>query len=182
LSSEKTRRKKKTVFRVSRISEDLDELLQKDAQNRRISVNALTTSIFTKYAEWDRFSERFGFLSVGKELFTAILDAADQEKLEKIGDELGAELPKQFIIFWFKKINIETFLEYIQLVSRYGGISKSEVEIRGRDYTVSSLHDLGPKWSIFLKHFIDSGLKSTLGINAEFDTTKNSVVVHFALA
>ena len=166
---------------MSRISEDLDELLQKDAQNKRMSVNALMTSIFTKYAEWDRYSERFGFVSVGKELFTAILGAADQEQLEKIGDDLGAQLPKQFILFWFKKINVETFLEYISLVSRYGGISKSEVEVQGREYTISALHDLGPKWSIFMQHFFDSGLQTTLGIKAEFDTTKNSVVGKFTV-
>jgi hypothetical protein len=43
----------------------------------------LMTSIFTKYAEWDRYSDKFGFVSVGKELFTAILEAADQTQLGK---------------------------------------------------------------------------------------------------
>ncbi len=173
--------KRKPCSGSSRISEDLDKLLQKDAENKRMSVNALMTSIFTKYAEWDRYSERFGFVSLGKELFSSILEITDEQKLQKIGDELGAQLPKQFILFWFKKVNIETFLGYISLVSRYGGISKSEIEIQGREYAITELHDLGPKWSIFLKHFIDSGLKSTLGIAAEFDTTKNSVVGRFTL-
>jgi hypothetical protein len=175
-------RKKKTVLRVSRITEDLDRLLQKDAEDKRMSVNALLTSIFTKYAEWDRYSERFGFISIGKELFSAILEAGDQQKLEKIGRDLGVELPKQFILFWFKKLNVETFLNYITLVSRYGGIAKCDIEVHGRDYTVSTLHDLGPKWSIFLRHFIDSGLRSTLGIVGEFHATKNSVVGRFTVS
>jgi hypothetical protein len=107
---------------------------------------------------------------------SAIIEASDQQKLDKIGDDLGAQLTKQFILFWFKKVNFENFLNYVTLVSRYGGIAKTEIEYQGRECTVSSLHDLGPKWSSFLKHFIDSGLKSALGIAAEFDTTRNSVV------
>jgi hypothetical protein len=75
---------------------------------------------------------------------------------------------------------VETFLQYVSLISRYGGIAKSEVEIQGREYAVSVLHDLGLRWSIFLQHFIDSGLQSTLGIKANFDVTKNSVIVKFA--
>jgi hypothetical protein len=175
-----TKKKKKTVLRVSRITEELDNLLQKDAEDKRMSVNAFITSIFMKYAEWDRNAERFGFVSIGKELFAGILDSADLKTLEKVGDDLGAQLPKQFILFWFKKLNVETFLAYISLISRYGGLAKSDVQVLGREYTISALHDYGPKWSSFLKHFIDSGLKSVLGVTAEFDTTKNSVVGRFA--
>jgi len=182
LSARKPKQKKKTVLRVSRISQELDELLQRDAENKRMSVNALVTSILTKYWEWDRYAEKFGFMSLGREIVIAMLESADQEKLEKFGDELGAQLTKQFILFWFKKVNVETFLAYITLVSRYGGITKSEIEAEGREYTVSSLHDLGPKWSSFLKHFIDSGLKSTLGVVAEFETTKNSVIGRFTVS
>ena len=180
MNAGKTSKRKKSVLRVSRISEDLDKLLQRDAEDKRMSVNALVISILTKYAEWDRYSDRFGYVSVGRELFKAILETADREQLETIGDELGAQLPKQFILFWFKKINLETFLEYASLVSRYGGISKSEVEFEGRECTVSSLHELGPKWSAFMQHFLDGSLQSTLGIKAKFDTTKNSVVATFA--
>lgn len=182
MNTDRAKRKKKTVLRVSRITEDLDRLLQKDAADKRISVNALAASIFTKYAEWDRYSERFGFVSVGKELFSAILDATDEQRLEKIGDDLGAQLPKQFILFWFKKLNVETFLGYISLVSRYGGLAKCDFEVQGREYTLTALHDLGSKWSIFLKHFFASGLSSTLNIVAEFDTTKNSVVGRFIVS
>jgi len=144
-----------------------------------MSVNALTTSILTKYAEWDRYAERFGFVSVGKELFSQIIQTTDQQSLEKIAEDMGAQLTKQFMLFWFKKINVETFLAYVSTISRYGGIAKCDIEVQGREHTITALHELGPKWSNFLKHFIDSGLKSTLGIVAEFDTTKNSVVGRF---
>jgi hypothetical protein len=50
---------KKTLLRTIRITQELEDLLQRDAKLKRISVNALISSIMTKYAEWDRFRERF---------------------------------------------------------------------------------------------------------------------------
>lgn len=171
--------KRKSVLRVSRISEDMDRLLQKDAENKRTSVNALINSIFTKYAEWDRFAERFGYVSIGKELLASILLATDEEKLMTIGEELGGQLTRQFVMFWFKRLNLETFLAYVSMVCRYGGIAKYEMEMEGRDYTITTIHELGLPWSRFLKHFIDQGLKTNLGITAQFDLSKNSVITRF---
>ena len=51
---------KRTLIRTIRISKALDSLLRKDAKTKRIPVDALVSSIMTKYAEWDRYNERFG--------------------------------------------------------------------------------------------------------------------------
>jgi hypothetical protein len=50
---------KKTLLRTIRITHELEDILQRDAKFKRISVNALISSIMTKYAEWDRYRERF---------------------------------------------------------------------------------------------------------------------------
>jgi hypothetical protein len=174
--------KRRSVLRVTRISDEVDGLLQKDAEEKGTSVNALVNSIFTKYVEWDRYAGRFGYVSIGKDLLSSILAATDEEKLVEIGDRLGSDLTKQFILFWFKRVNLETFLAYVSLVCRYGGIAKYEMDIRGREYTVTTIHELGRPWSNFLKHFIDHGLRDNLGIVARFEVSKNSVVGRFVVA
>lgn len=169
----------KSVLRVTRISSKLDRLLEKDAEDKRISVNALINSIFTKYSEWDRYAERFGYVSIGKELLRSILLATEEQKLIQIAEELGAKLTRQFVLFWFKRVNLETFLAYVSIVCRYGGIAKYESEIEGKDYTITVIHELGRPWSNFLKNFIDQGLKANLQIVAKFDVSSNSVVCEF---
>jgi len=44
--------KKKTVLRTIRIDKDLDDALDKDAEEHGVSENALIASILTKYIEW----------------------------------------------------------------------------------------------------------------------------------
>ena len=104
---------KKTVVRAIRLEKSVDDLLQKDARNNRTSVNALISGMTTKYAEWDRYTERFGFVSLTGELFSSLLDIADEDKIIEVGKRLGGRLPKEVILFFFKKVNLETFLAYV---------------------------------------------------------------------
>ena len=53
-------RRKKTRQRSIRITNYLNEILEEDAKAKTISNNALISTIATKYAEWDRYTERFG--------------------------------------------------------------------------------------------------------------------------
>jgi hypothetical protein len=50
------RENKKTVLGTIRLSKGLDELLQKDADSKRITVGALIFTILTKYSQWDRYT------------------------------------------------------------------------------------------------------------------------------
>ncbi|MFZ0329400.1 MAG: hypothetical protein WBP64_09780 [Nitrososphaeraceae archaeon] len=63
----------RTLIRTIRISKALDSLLRKDAKTKRIPVDALISSIMTKYAEWDRYNERFGVISIKRDAFRSII-------------------------------------------------------------------------------------------------------------
>ena len=58
------RTKTKSTTRTIRIPQNLDKLIERDADNKRVSTNSLILSILTKYAEWDRYSELLQFVSI----------------------------------------------------------------------------------------------------------------------
>ena len=172
--------KKKTVLRSIRISQELDELLQKDAKNKRISVNALISTMMTKYAEWDRFADKFGYVTLTSETFKTILEITDEKKLSELAKVIGARLPKEVMLFWFKKTDIEAFLSYVDLYGKYSGLFQYELDKEGDRYTITAHHELGENWSTFLKIFIGEAMKDTLGIIPEFEVSKSSIVARFS--
>ena len=169
---------KKTSTRTIRLSKYLDNVLQKDAKEKRVTVNSLVSSIITKYAEWDRYAETFGFISVARLGFNSIIESVDDEKLKQIAQELGSRQAQELIMFWFKKMTPETYLAFLSLFCRYSGAAKYEIETDERNYTITLHHELGEKWSIFLAH-LTAGIFDTLKITPKFDVTKNSVVFRF---
>lgn len=61
-------------------------------RQKRTTVNSLISSIFTKYSEWDRYEEKFGYISVTRQLFRSLLDAAGEEKVGSIAQELTPKI------------------------------------------------------------------------------------------
>ncbi len=172
-------RRKKTVLRTIRLTQELNDLLQEDARANGISVSALINKIMTKHVEWDRHIEKFSFISIASETFRSILREIDDKKLENIAKDLGNSMPQAVTMFWFKKLNLETFLKTISLFGKYSGLHTNEIEIKGENCTITFHHDLGRKWSAFLKHFLSQYVESAVGIAPQTDITDNLVVVSF---
>jgi hypothetical protein len=172
---------KKTVLRTIRLSKGLDELLQKDANSKRISVGALISTILTKYSQWDRYTEKFDMITFRHETLRAILEATEDEALIKKGREIGAKVPREFLMFWFKKMDLDSYLRYLELLCNYGGFARYELEADGQVYVITLLHNMGEKWSLFLKHIMEEGIMTTIGTLPRFDVNKGSLIIRIAM-
>src|SRR5215213_2992232 len=154
-----SRTRQKTVTRTIRIPSHLDTIIHEDSKERRSTANALISSILTKYAEWDRYTE-----------------SLDDEAIKQIAGQIGASQSRELIMFFFKKISLDTFVSAISLFSKYAGFGSYEIESNGREHTVVLHHELGRKWSIYVAYLMSEGLKSTLGISPRFQIAENSVI------
>jgi hypothetical protein len=174
-------KKGKTVLRTIRIPHEIDQILQKDAKTKRVSINSLIHNLLLKYTEWDRYSERFGRVMLRPQTLQLIIDSIDDIEIKDIGSKIGKKIPKEFLLFWFKEINLNSFLEYLSLLCRYGGFAHFEIESKERECTVTLIHNLGEKWSLFLKNVIEQGMISTLSIYPKLQVSEISVVANFKI-
>ena len=76
-------KKKKTILRTIRISEDIDAMLENDATEQNISANALISKIMIRYVEWDRVIEKTSHLTVYSPLFKALLNEIVTKNLKR---------------------------------------------------------------------------------------------------
>jgi len=172
-------RQKKTVLRTVRVSEELDGILEKDAKVHRTSVNALISSIMAKYSEWDRYTEKFGHIEIPAALFRAILDLIDENSLTTLAERISVELTNEITSFWFKKINLETLLQFFSIACEYGRVGEIEIENEGRNYTITIYHEYGKKWSIWLQHFGDKVIRTYAKAIPQHEVTENTVTLKF---
>jgi hypothetical protein len=170
---------KKTVLKTMRIPNYINVLLEKDAEFKGVSVNALISMIMTKYAEWDRYIERFGGITIKPQAFKEILELADEDKLADIAKRSGSRFPKEFVLFWFKRTDLDTYLESLKLLCKYKGYARFELESEGSEYTIILIHDLGKKWSNFLRYVVEEGMISITGIVPKFEVNHDSLIVRF---
>ena len=115
------------------------------------------------------------------ETLRAILEATEDEVLVRKAREIGAKIPREFLMFWFKKTDLESYLRYLELLCNYGGFARYELEVDGRSYVITLLHNMGGKWSLFLKYVIEEGILSTIGIMPRFEVDQGSLIIRIAM-
>jgi hypothetical protein len=109
-------KKQKTTTRTLRISEELDDLLERDSTDKGVSTNSLINSILTKYAEWDRYTEKVGFISLPRDGFKLIINSVNEEEIKKLAEEVGSWQPQELLMFWFKKRTLDAFWKVFRYI------------------------------------------------------------------
>ncbi len=170
---------KKTVLRSIRIPTELEEVLSKDAEAKGLSVNALVSSILTKYSQWDRYAEKFGMVTITRTGLRAMIEALDEEAAAKLARETGGHNPKEVTLFWFRKPNLETFLSYLNIMCRYGGIGEYELEMDGKNCTILFHHSLGLNVSKYYGHFFTEAIREIVGVAPRTEAGRNTLVLKF---
>lgn len=145
-------------------------------------MNAMTSMILNRYVEWDRYADKFGFVTITRNGFKSFIEAIDDEKLSQVARGLGGTNPKEMMLFWYKKLNIDTFLRYLSAYCRYGRIAEYEVDAHDGTYIITIHHELGEKYSRFLAGFFGEAIRTTLGAIPRSELGGNSVTLRFALS
>ena len=173
------KRKPTTVLRTFRFPESLNSSLEAEAKNRGLSVNALVSSLITKFDNWDKLADRFHFIALTDDLLKAILSHMSDDEIATIADTLGSRVAEEAMFFWYKDVSVESLVTYLTNRCRYAGYGNMEYERKGTSHVIALQHRLGYKWSIYLHHLIDNVLRKKLGIVGRFEVTETIVIVHF---
>lgn len=175
-----TGKRKKTILRTIRLSEEIDTLLEQDAQKQNISTNALVGKIMTRYVEWDRVVEKLDFVSFSNAFFVALINEVSDEKFQEIASQEAIRQMKNQAMWDFGKTDFDTLLNTILLIGKYGTASDISVERWGEgNYVITLHHKWGHKGVVFFRSFFDNLIRSELGVQPRIDIADNVIAVSF---
>jgi len=169
-----------SVVRSIRISKEVDATLHNDAKERRLTYNQLVSNILTKYSEWDRFAEKLGYVSNSTILYKQFVALIPDDKLEEIGIA-SSEMVKDALLILYKKTDIDSFLEYLSLVTKYawGTSLRYDQKTDGKNCTLTFHHVFGKKWSIAFTSNMRQAIKDISGLEPKIVATENTLTFTF---
>lgn len=168
---EKLRSKLTTV----RIPEDLHRIIQQEAHEENIGFNTVLNRLLRKHVEWDRFASRFGMVSLSRETIVSLLDSIDDEKIEEVAKALVPKI-KEMVDFWFQSSDLESWIKFLTLISKYGGEGTVFANTSGPETKLHLRHGLGSKWTRLLAVPIETVLAEK-GIKSEIQERENSLTI-----
>jgi hypothetical protein len=159
----------KTITRTFRIKSEWDDILKGEAERQGITVNHLMNSILERYACFDRLARSSNFISLTKHAFHEILKDIPLEHLSRAGEITGAKDIQDVLDMLGIPSNYDSF---VHLVRRHFGGPNCAMwfncysSIQENRVLLHLQHDLGHEWSVYLKNYFLSYLK-TLNIACE---------------
>lgn len=149
--------------------------IQQDAERQNISLNTLVNQLLIDYAEFGRFIKQLGALRLTRQTFEAVLIAASEEELASGARSAGKSAPLALITSKWGKLTPGVLLEYVRDLSFYANLYEyNEMNEEGHK-TITLMHELGPKWSIFLANYLGEAFTTT-GTKPKITTSDRAVI------
>lgn len=161
----------KSVTLTFRIAKKREEQMRREAEEKGISINALANQIFEEH-ELNSYMKKFGAIILSRDAFKMMLDELNENSIIKIANEIGENIPKEFILFKWKEINMNNILAFLKIYFKHCGYGEYDESTN----KISIKHDLGIKGSLFLKTFIDATL-NILDKRCKIEYTERTLIV-----
>ncbi len=171
-------RDRKTVAKSFRINEKALEALQEEAKRQNVSVNTLVNQLLLDYAEFGRFVQRMNALRLSRQTFAEILKATSDDGMIRAGEVAGKSAPSALITSKDGELTVGTVLEYISNLSAYANLFEYGEKTEAGHTTITLVHELGPKWSLFIAHYLVEAFR-VAGIQPKFSTSDRAVTFKF---
>ncbi|MDG6997349.1 MAG: hypothetical protein JRN52_15640 [Nitrososphaerota archaeon] len=139
----------------------------------------MANRVLRKWADFDSFVARYNALGISSQIFVRIIDEVPKEHLLAIGEMTGAKLPRMLFDLAGRPTNCETVTDYFfkQVLSKYDRWYEYESHVNGGSEKFVIRHNFGPKWSFFLKGYIEATMKSCLALDTNVEIIDTTILI-----
>src|SRR5215217_9072293 len=191
-SSDYHKKSRSITFRLDSFT--IDEL-QREADQKEISLNVLVNQILKKYSDWDRYENRIGMMPVPKVMLTSLIDKAItlaknnglediepyREEIIKQAAVIAFNLMKDCVLFMKKQYNLWAVLSVLEEYMKVSGIKADHKLEASQKHVFIIQHELGENWSLFTKELLALIFEKLANVKADINVTPNTTVAEVVL-
>ncbi len=169
----------KFVYVSIRIRQRLKDRLAEEAKHHKTNINALVNATLEKHDSFDRITEHLRAIPLNQQLFAAMLDSTTEERMERVGKELGPHIIKKTFSFLNIEYNLDNLIEHcFEPLGSFSGWYIFSSSRSGPSRRLMFEHVHGPKWSAFLKYYIAGMIKAATGVEPRI-TVEDGLLVAY---
>jgi hypothetical protein len=169
----------RAVLRTFRLPRELDEVLVSDARQSNLTMTDMLISILTKYEQYDRVAQKFGFVAFSRGGFETLLEALPDDTIAAMGSSSAVDVI-EFIDFRYKKRDLSSLLGTIRILSKYQRMFDYETSQDESGVTVLMRTPLGEKFVLLMAERWKAVVTAVLGAAPLVKMSKNQVTFRIA--
>ena len=166
----------KPVTHSVRLDRKVYEELSKEASKKSASFNNLVNQILKKHVEFDQFIPDLNFVLIHKGLIIGDMEGQNDDTVLSRAEAAGGAFARDTILTMGLPLNKESLLYFIDpVVCRYKNFADCQRYRRDGKEVFYLRHELGARWSLFLKGYVSGAFKNVLDKEIEIDETKDGI-------
>ena len=173
-----TNTKKKSQTITVRLDPDLIEDLKNDAEMERMNVNALISKVLSNHILWERYERKMGLLPMTKPFVKHSINRMEDSEIIRLAEEVEKDTFSDILNFMKGEYSVEDFIEILRSWL-YVAWMQHDVIKGKKTWTFKIQHDLGEKWSLYVKTLVTELFHDILQKKLEVKSTKNSITLVF---
>ena len=171
--------------------------LQREADQKEISLNVLVNQVLRRYVKWDTFEPKIGMMPVPKIILSTCFNKAilaanesgmNQDEIESHRDEMiksAAEISFRLIkdsaLLMKRTYNLWTVLEILQEYMKVSDMKSDHRIEAGNNHVFIIQHELGENWSLFTKVLLNLIFENLASVRPDVNTTPNTIIAKVTL-
>lgn len=133
-----------------RLDKDTLDKLRKEAKEKQVSLNVLVGQIALQHLDWHAYASKAGFIAVTRRTVQKMLEKITEKDIVEIAEYVAKNESKEFITMLRNDYSVTSALQVLDTWLKIVGYSYRH-EVRGSEHSYIIQHDMGKKWSLYLK-------------------------------
>jgi hypothetical protein len=155
-----------------RLDKDILDKLRKEAKEKQVSLNVLAGQITLQHLDWHAYASKAGFIAITRGTVRKMHEKMTEKDIVEIAEYVAKKESKEFIKMLKNDYSVTSALQVLDTWLKIVGYSYRH-EVRGSEHSYIIQHEMGKKWSLYLRELFrliseDFGLP-----RVDFDVNEN---------
>ena len=171
--------KGKTETVTFRLSSALIGELRRDAEVEGVSLNGYASKIFSNHILWERYERKVGLLPMTEAFLKEALHQLSDEQVVNLAQKLEKQKFKNILAFMNDNPTVADFVELIRTWLNVSWMQQN-VEVHDGTYQFKIQHNLGSKWSLYVRTLVAELAQDVLGKKINVKTMGETIAFSFS--
>ncbi|HXG06563.1 MAG TPA: hypothetical protein VNI77_04465 [Nitrososphaera sp.] len=172
-------KKIKTETVTFRLPSQLIHELRTDAALEGVSLNNYVARIFSNHIQWERYERKVGLLPMTEAFLSEVLNQLTDQQVVNLAQKIEKQKFRNILAFMRDSPNVDEFVEVMRAWLTVSWMQQN-IEVRNSKYYFKIQHNLGPKWSLYVKTLISELSNDMLGRRTDISIVGDTISFVFA--
>ena len=163
-----------------RLSSSLIEELKQEAEIEKTNFNALISKILGNHILWEKYERKLGLLPMTKPFVKDAIQRLTEKEIIYLAEVIEKDTFADILNFMKGEYTIDNFIEILRTWLNVAWM-QHHIETKKNTTVFKIQHDLGEKWSLYVKTLATELFYDILEKKLEVTSTKTTITLVFPI-